>query len=547
MARTSYKLHNPLITGANNPAYQISKNAYDADHNEAGMVGFVPSNKTLATNLIVVTDTVTTVDPQSGATDHLDFIDYSNTNDKDVVFLFNHNGANTITAKHNVASPPAGSLSLFLLGGANQVLSTTVPLVIQRIGTTGWYQIIPFNSPILNAANTWTANNTFTDSMFFIANAADATKLVKFDVSSIASGTTRTITIQNVNDTMAVLGTAQTWTAAQTHNSNIIMNSADISIAGNNIKTTNYNYVDVNTTDFGNVVIFQNSGTNNPTRQALVPNGTGKASWYVVYRTSDYTTNREMFLWGSDRNATGEFFTSIEKQGTGVARPWNVYMLSTKVFSFDIANTLTSYVDHNFQGKILSTAVEGGAIGQQPIQLSASSNELGIAISNTQTGGKNWLLGSIGNSSGLTGGTLSIYDITDSVEIMNFSSSLITFKKPLLPALSNGTNVFGTDIAGQGSFNVTSGSTSTIFGGGNNFQGLFVVCDVTNNTFALVGSANGGLSIIYQGSTDFVTNSSPTASQSGIYVSANVVTLKNGWAVTHTYRVLCLVRTETGS
>lgn len=59
-------------------------------------------------------------------------------------------------------------------------------------------------------------NKSLQDSTTFIVDENDSTKRLQFQVSDISTSTTRTLTVPNVSDTIAVIGTAQTWTAAQT-------------------------------------------------------------------------------------------------------------------------------------------------------------------------------------------------------------------------------------------------------------------------------------------------------------------------------------------
>ncbi len=66
-----------------------------------------------------------------------------------------------------------------------------------------------------------TGSSDFADSGFRIHNAADATALVAFSATGITTGTTRTITIPDRNDTMVTLGGAQTL-AAKTLNAPVI-------------------------------------------------------------------------------------------------------------------------------------------------------------------------------------------------------------------------------------------------------------------------------------------------------------------------------------
>ncbi len=72
-------------------------------------------------------------------------------------------------------------------------------------------------------SQTWTGTNIFVgitnvrDSNFSLQNISDITKQVKFDVSSISTGTTRTLTIPNTTTTLAGLGVPdQSWTGTNT-------------------------------------------------------------------------------------------------------------------------------------------------------------------------------------------------------------------------------------------------------------------------------------------------------------------------------------------
>lgn len=72
------------------------------------------------------------------------------------------------------------------------------------------------------------------DTTAIVKGSADATKLLKFEVDGFTAGTTRTITVPNVTDTMAVLG-AQTFSGLQTFGAGISMNViAAITIGNDN-------------------------------------------------------------------------------------------------------------------------------------------------------------------------------------------------------------------------------------------------------------------------------------------------------------------------
>lgn len=57
------------------------------------------------------------------------------------------------------------------------------------------------------------------DSTFAVSDESDVTKLLKFQLSGLTTGTTRTLTVPDADDTIGVLGTAQTVTGAKTFGS----------------------------------------------------------------------------------------------------------------------------------------------------------------------------------------------------------------------------------------------------------------------------------------------------------------------------------------
>lgn len=72
----------------------------------------------------------------------------------------------------------------------------------------------------LNGSGTTTfsidGNGAIPDDLFTLKDNSDGTKKLQFQLSGITTGTTRTITVPNASDTLAVLGTAQTFSASQT-------------------------------------------------------------------------------------------------------------------------------------------------------------------------------------------------------------------------------------------------------------------------------------------------------------------------------------------
>lgn len=131
------------------------------------------------------------------------------------------------------------------------------------------------------------------------------------------------------------------------------------------------------------------------------------------------------------------------------------------------------------------------------------------------------------------------------------TTSSETFYKPLIgsgagiqPQTSTGSAVFGGfDISSGATFTIASSATATPFSNSNNFQGLIIGRDDTQNTSCLLWIGNGGSIIITQTSVDCQATSTPSASQTGYYNNGGIFTIKNGFAVTHTYKILALVRT----
>ena len=60
------------------------------------------------------------------------------------------------------------------------------------------------------------AGLSLADNKFTITGSSDATKIAVFEVDGFTTGTTRTFTLPNATGTLAILGLAQTWSAAQT-------------------------------------------------------------------------------------------------------------------------------------------------------------------------------------------------------------------------------------------------------------------------------------------------------------------------------------------
>ncbi len=75
--------------------------------------------------------------------------------------------------------------------------------------------------------------SVFADDVFRITDNSDATKILAFELAGITTGTTRTIIVPDASDTMAVLGTAQTYTAVPTFSAGIVTGNISLDAGAN--------------------------------------------------------------------------------------------------------------------------------------------------------------------------------------------------------------------------------------------------------------------------------------------------------------------------
>ncbi len=162
MARTGWGKHATQVdtnTYPDDGSSPIGSNEWNEAPSTNGMLGFGETTKTIASGAITPVDTATVVAAESGTADDLDFITYSETSANDIILLFADTG-DTITVRHN-QSPGSGQAAIVTTSAASVTLSTTVPLVLQRRGTT-FYQIIENSISALTASSTTTfTNKTF--------------------------------------------------------------------------------------------------------------------------------------------------------------------------------------------------------------------------------------------------------------------------------------------------------------------------------------------------------------------------------------------------
>lgn len=132
----------------------------------------------------------------------------------------------TINAQGQITTISTASIStsLSIAGDTGTDTVTSGVDTLTFVGGTGITSAVTDNTVTLSIDSTvatLTGSQTLTnkslqDSTTFFVDDADATKKLQFQLSGITTGTTRTLTVPNVSDTIAVIGTAQTFTAAQT-------------------------------------------------------------------------------------------------------------------------------------------------------------------------------------------------------------------------------------------------------------------------------------------------------------------------------------------
>ena len=184
MARTGWGKHATQVDTSSYPddgSSPIGSNEWNEAPSTNGMLGFGETTKTIASGAITPVDTATVVAAESSTSDNLDFITYSETSANDIILLFADTG-DTITVRHN-QSPGSGQAAISTTSAANVTLSTTIPLVLQRRGTT-FYQIIENSISALTASST----TTFTNKTFDANGAGNSiTNIENADISGSAS------------------------------------------------------------------------------------------------------------------------------------------------------------------------------------------------------------------------------------------------------------------------------------------------------------------------------------------------------------------------
>ncbi len=120
------------------------------------------------------------------------------------------NGLATTLNKVTITAPATGATltlsngSTFTLAGGHSVTLTSTASTSITLPTSG-------TLATLSGTETF-ANKTLTDSTVTVANSSDATKKVRFSVSGVSTGTTRVLTVPNVDGIIVTTGDTGTVT-----------------------------------------------------------------------------------------------------------------------------------------------------------------------------------------------------------------------------------------------------------------------------------------------------------------------------------------------
>ena len=138
MARQGWGRHSTVATGSDS-GDQVSVNAWNADTNKAGMLGFTGETVASATSITPTNSTIIL----SGST-NVSTIAQGNSAEYDLLYVFTSGSVTLVNT-----SSPSSAGDIKLLANANKDLSTTVPTILIRKGTA-WYE---YGGGITNSLN----------------------------------------------------------------------------------------------------------------------------------------------------------------------------------------------------------------------------------------------------------------------------------------------------------------------------------------------------------------------------------------------------------
>ena len=308
MARQGWGRHSTVATGSDS-GDQVSVNAWNADTNKAGMLGFTGETIASATSITPTNSTIIL----SGST-NVSTIAQGNSAEYDLLYVFT-SGSVTLV---NTASPSSAG-DIKLLANANKDLSTTVPTILIRKGTA-WYE---YGGGITNSLNdigdvviTSVANEDVlaydSTTSKWINQSADETGRVT--ASSTTTFTNKTIDRDGTGNSITNIANASIKASAAIAQSKIANLTTDLS--GKSPTAGSSSIVTVGALDsgsitsgFGNI----NIGSSTITTTGAVATGAITAGGTI---TGDLTGNVTGNASGTAATVTGAAQTAITSVGT---------------------------------------------------------------------------------------------------------------------------------------------------------------------------------------------------------------------------------------
>jgi Chaperone of endosialidase len=182
-----------------------------------------------------------------------------------------------------------------------------------------------------------------------VQDPTDTTKQAQFSLASVTTGTTRTLTVPDASDTLALIATAQTLSnktlASAILTGNTLFSSSAARIQG-----------DFSNGTYANRTAFQDKTTNNSTVVTALPNGTSQVASFSASNNSD-PTNAAYF--GIGINSTTATLTS-STTGSGTALPLTVLVgaSGTEAARFDTnANFMVGRSSYSFLSNVKGTTL----------------------------------------------------------------------------------------------------------------------------------------------------------------------------------------------
>lgn len=310
-----------------------------------------------------------------------------------------------------------------------------------------------------STAQTFT-NKSLVDSTTYIIDETDATKRIQFQVSGVATATTRTWTFPNASDTFVGLAATQTLTNKTLTSPTI--NGATISgtFAGSASYTS-----------------MQSISASNSTTATeyfrLIPTDWGIGKPYLAFKKEVAANTWSIITWDSTTNAPLNISSST--------LTWNAVQIADISTSQTFTNkTLTSpTISGGSITGITDLAIADGGTGAS--SASAARTNLGLGTAATMTGPAGAIVGDTDTQT-LTNKTLTAPTITG-----NVAGTLTFTGTPSAPTAANGTNTtqiattaFVQAAVGTGGFVTTNGAQNLTNKGLEDNSTVFY--DETDNT-----------------------------------------------------------------